>query len=128
VSALYAELHCISSFSFLRGASPPEELIARACELGYAALALTDECSVAGVVRAHAALAERVRVAQEAGKPPPLTRLIVGAEFCLDCGLRVAALASDRTGYGALCRCCCGCRVPGRASAQARLTHRRSLC
>jgi len=104
VSARYAELHCISSFSFLRGASQPEELIARACELGYTALALTDECSVAGVVRAHAALAERVRIAQEGGNAPPLTRLIVGAEFCLDCGLRFAALAADRAGYGALCR------------------------
>ncbi|NBW90074.1 MAG: PHP domain-containing protein, partial [Gammaproteobacteria bacterium] len=52
----YAELHCVSSFSFLRGASQPAELAARAVELGYAALAITDECSVAGVVRAHAAL------------------------------------------------------------------------
>lgn len=49
----YAELHCISNFSFLRGASHPEELVDRARELGYAALALTDECSLAGVVRAH---------------------------------------------------------------------------
>ena len=54
----YAELHCISHFSFLRGASSPTELVARALELGYEALALTDECSVAGVVRAHAALEE----------------------------------------------------------------------
>ena len=42
----YAELHCLSNFSFLRGASHPEELIARAQELGYSALALTDECSI----------------------------------------------------------------------------------
>ena len=49
----YAELHCISNFTFLRGASHPEELVARAHELGYAALAITDECSLAGVVRAH---------------------------------------------------------------------------
>ena len=49
----YAELHCRSNFSFLTGASHPEELLARAAELGYEALALTDECSVAGVVRAH---------------------------------------------------------------------------
>ena len=49
----YAELHCVSNFSFLRGASHPEELIERACELGYRALALTDKCSVAGAVRAH---------------------------------------------------------------------------
>ena len=47
----YAELHC-QNFSFLQGASHPEELAARAAELGYAALAITDECSLAGVVRA----------------------------------------------------------------------------
>ena len=51
----YAELHCLSNFSFLRGASHPEELVERARALGYAALALTDECSVAGVVRGHLA-------------------------------------------------------------------------
>ncbi|WP_018231836.1 error-prone DNA polymerase [Thioalkalivibrio thiocyanodenitrificans] len=54
----YAELHCLSNFSFLRGASHPEELVARAAELGYRALALTDECSLAGVVRAHQAAKE----------------------------------------------------------------------
>ena len=47
----YAELHCLSNFTFLRGASHPGELVQRASELGYRALALTDECSVAGVVR-----------------------------------------------------------------------------
>jgi len=55
----YAELHCISNFTFLRGASHPAELVERAKSLGYAALALTDECSLAGVVRAHAAAQER---------------------------------------------------------------------
>ena len=50
----YAELHCRSNFSFLTGASHPEELAARAHALGYAALAITDECSLSGVVRAHA--------------------------------------------------------------------------
>ena len=49
----YAELHCRSNFSFLTGASHPEELVERAAALGYAALAITDECSLAGVVRAH---------------------------------------------------------------------------
>ena len=51
----YAELHCISNFTFLRGASHPQELVARAHALGYSALAITDECSLAGVVRAHVA-------------------------------------------------------------------------
>jgi len=55
---VYAELHCLSNFSFLRGASRPDELVERAAKLGYAALALTDECSVAGVVRAYVAARE----------------------------------------------------------------------
>ena len=57
----YAELHCVSNFTFLRGASHPEELVERAKELNYAALAITDECSLAGVVRAHVAAKECVR-------------------------------------------------------------------
>jgi len=88
----YAELHCLSNFTFLRGASHPHELVERADALGYSALALTDECSVAGVVRAHMAAKNRS------------LRLIVGAEFRLTCGLRLAALAIDRGGYGRLCR------------------------
>ncbi|HQR23276.1 MAG TPA: error-prone DNA polymerase [Steroidobacteraceae bacterium] len=88
----YAELHCLSNFSFLRGASHPEELVARAKELGYAALAITDECSVAGAVRAHVA-------AREHG-----LKLIVGSEFRLADGLRCVLLATNRNGYGQLCR------------------------
>ena len=67
----YAELHCVSNFSFLRGASHPEELVERAQAQGYAALALTDECSLAGVVRAHLK-------ARALGLP-----LLIGAEFGL---------------------------------------------
>ncbi|MGB7903709.1 MAG: error-prone DNA polymerase [Steroidobacteraceae bacterium] len=89
---MYAELHCLSNFSFLRGASHPEELVERAAKLGYAALAITDECSVAGVVRAHVA-------AREHG-----LKLIVGAEFRLEDGLRCVLLAPDRAGYSRLCR------------------------
>src|SRR5450759_6035351 len=66
----YAELHCLSNFSFLRGASHPEELVARAHQLGYGALALTDECSFAGVVRAHGA-------AKECGRPLILGRSLI---------------------------------------------------
>src|SRR6202049_5339953 len=61
VSVRYAELHCKTNFSFLEGASHPDELVARAAELGYAALAITDRNSLAGVVRAHGA-AQRLRV------------------------------------------------------------------
>ncbi|MDZ7591911.1 MAG: error-prone DNA polymerase [Rubrivivax sp.] len=67
----YAELHCRSNYSFLSGASHPEELVARAHALGYAALAITDECSLGGVVRAHAE-ARRLGL-----------HLIVGAEMAL---------------------------------------------
>ncbi len=86
----YAELHCISNFTFLRGASHPDELVERAASLGYAGLALTDECSVAGVVRAHAA-----------AKALPL-KLVVGTELELP-GVELVLLAADRRGYAALC-------------------------
>ena len=87
---MYAELHAISNFSFLRGASHPGELVRRAAELGYAAIALTDECSLAGVVRAHLA-------AREHGIP-----LIVGTEFHLREGIHLVLLAPDREAYGDL--------------------------
>src|SRR5574343_592906 len=86
----FAELHCLSCFSFLRGASHPDELVARAQALGYAALAITDECSLAGSVRAHVA-------AREAG-----LKLIVGSEFTLVDGLKIVLLAQNRAGYGNL--------------------------
>ncbi|MDD5249027.1 MAG: error-prone DNA polymerase [Rhodocyclaceae bacterium] len=86
----YAELHCVSNFSFLRGASHPEELVARAAQLGYAALAITDECSFAGIVRAHVA-------AQAAG-----LKLLIGTEITLADGLRLVLLAQNRAGYGNL--------------------------
>ena len=66
----YAELHCLSSFSFQRGASQPDELVERAHQLGYSALAITDECSVAGVVRAdQAARHARAQQAPCQGEP-----------------------------------------------------------
>ena len=127
---MYAELHALSNFSFLRGASQPEELVAQAKALNYSALALTDECTLAGVVRAHVA-------AKELGLP-----LIIGTELkCVDpaghpqgegqdgpsqCGgrmpeptpaghpqgegqdgpsqLKLVVLATDRASYGAMSR------------------------
>jgi error-prone DNA polymerase len=86
----FAELHCLSNFSFLRGASHPDELVERARALGYAALAITDECSLAGAVQAHQA-AKRCGLA-----------LILGAQFELEDGLRVVLLAADREGWGNL--------------------------
>ncbi|MBK6982725.1 MAG: error-prone DNA polymerase [Betaproteobacteria bacterium] len=87
----YAELHCVSNYTFLRGASDPEELVHRAAQLGYAALAITDECSVSGIVRAHLA-------ARDAG-----IRLLVGSEFRLACGLGLVLLAQTLSGYESLC-------------------------
>lgn len=115
----YAELHCISNFTFLRGASFPEELVERAEALGYSAIAITDECSLSGVVRAHMAAKER-RI-----------KLIIGSEFVLrdtppevlqdeqtirkkldvpptenlnvlNNGMRIVLLALNRKGYGEL--------------------------
>jgi len=86
----YAELHCLSNFSFLRGASHPEELVERAKSQGYAALALTDECSLAGAVRAHLA-------AKDASLP-----LILGSELTLADGMKLVLLATDRASYGDL--------------------------
>lgn len=86
----YAELHCRSNFTFLHGASHPEELIQRASDLGYASLAITDECSLAGVVRAHV----------EAKKQG--LHLIIGSEIKLSCGTKLIFLATDRNGYGNL--------------------------
>jgi error-prone DNA polymerase len=99
----YAELHCRSNFSFLTGASHPQELVERAAQLGYAAIAITDECSVAGVVRAHAAL-KRLR---ENGDPS-MPALIIGSEFTLAAsstapGCRLVLLAKNREGYAQLC-------------------------
>jgi error-prone DNA polymerase len=89
---MYAELHTLSNFSFLRGASQPEELVEQAKRLGYRALALTDECSLAGAVRAHVA-------AKTQGLP-----LIIGTELrCID-GLKLIVLATDRASYGAMSR------------------------
>ena len=87
----YAELHCISNSSFLRGASHPDELVKQASSLGYSAIAITDECSMAGVVKAHMA-------AKDCG-----IKLIVGSEFHFDEEVHLILLAPNRTGYGQIC-------------------------
>jgi error-prone DNA polymerase len=92
----YAELHCLSNFSFQRGASHPRELVTRAYELGYSAIAITDECSVAGVVRAHGAFKEL-----NLRKDDPF-KLILGSEFRFD-GFRLVALPHNTNGWGNLC-------------------------
>lgn len=88
----YAELHCKTNFSFLEGASHPDELVLRAAELGYAALAITDRNSLAGVVRAHGA-------AKQVG-----LKLLIGAEITPVDACPVVLLATDRKAYGRLSR------------------------
>jgi error-prone DNA polymerase len=88
----YAELHCTSNFSFLQGASHPEELVDRAAALGYEALAITDRGTLAGIVRAHAA-------ARQAG-----IALVVGAQFEPCDAAPLVVWAADRSGYANLCR------------------------
>ncbi len=87
----YAELHCLSNFSFGRGASSARELFERAKACGYSALAITDECSLAGIVRAL-----------EASRATGL-KLIVGAEFQLCEGPKLVVLCATKAGYTALC-------------------------
>lgn len=89
----YAELHALSNFTFLRGASHPEELVETAAALGYEALAITDECSMSGVVRAHMA-----------AKACGLKKLVIGSELRLRSGRKLIVLARSRSAYAALCR------------------------
>ena len=88
----YAELNVTSNFTFLTGASHPEELVEQAGELGLEAIAITDTNTFAGIVRAHAA-------AQDSG-----VRYIVGVRLLLEDGESLLAYPKDRQGYGRLCR------------------------
>lgn len=88
----YVELHCKSNFSFLTGASHPDELVERASELGYQGIALTDESSLAGVVRGHAAAKDLDM------------QYIVGAEVHLTDAPSLVLWPTDRASYGQICR------------------------
>ncbi|MBE3658235.1 error-prone DNA polymerase [Vibrio navarrensis] len=91
---LYAELFCQSNFSFLTGASHPEELVLQADFLRYHAIAITDECSLAGVVRAHTAIKEhQLNIRQ-----------IVGSMLWLSGECQCLLLCPDRLAYAELCR------------------------
>src|SRR6478735_2042134 len=88
----YAELQVTTHYSFLRGASSPDELFASAALLGIEAVAVVDRNSLAGLVRAHEA-------AKKTG-----TRLIVGCRLDLDDGPSLLVYPTDRAAYGRLCR------------------------
>lgn len=92
MSGAYAELHCLSNFSFQRGASSAKELFERAKLHGYQALAVTDECTLAGIVRAWQA-------AKECELP-----LIIGSEITVENGPKIVLLVENLAGYQALCR------------------------
>jgi error-prone DNA polymerase len=92
MSGGYAELHCLSNFSFQRGASSAKELFERATLHGYQALAITDECTLAGIVRAWQA-------AKECELP-----LIIGSEITVENGPKIVLLVENLAGYQALCR------------------------
>ncbi len=92
MNAEYAELHCLSNFSFQRGASSASELFERAKRQGYDALAITDECSLAGIVRAWQA-------SKDTGLP-----LIIGSEVQFEGGPKLILLVENLTGYQALCQ------------------------
>jgi len=110
VRARYAELHCKTNFSFLEGASHPDELVVRAAELGYTALAVTDRNSLAGVVRAHMA-------AKQVG-----LKLLIGAELTPDDAPPLVVWATDRASYGRLARLItCGRRRAAKGEFQLTL-------
>jgi error-prone DNA polymerase len=92
----YAELACTSNFTFLTGASHPQELIARAAELGYHAIAIADECSLAGVVRA-------LEEAQRCSERGQAIQLIPASSFQLEDGSRLVLLPENHAGYTQIC-------------------------
>ena len=116
----YAELMCRSNFSFLAGASQPEELVGRAAALGYAALAITDECSLSGIVRAHTEATRlglrlivgvQMRLADTAPpSPAPHAGVATAATTSSPVppaaghGAHLVLLAQTRRGYGNLVR------------------------
>lgn len=98
----YAQLHTITNFTFLTGASHPGEYAHQAYNLGYEAIAITDECSLAGVVKAFIAF-EEIRVKEGLAEDEELaTKLIIGSRFTLSNGMKLIAIAPSRAAYAEL--------------------------
>jgi error-prone DNA polymerase len=125
----YAELHTVTNFSFLCGASHPEEMVERALTLGYRGLAITDDCSMAGVVRAHQGWQDAIR----AGVPGAEGfRLMIGSSFDVHeetlgeaaPAFTLIALACHRLGYGLLCEFITRLRRGATGKGQATLWRR----
>ncbi|ESZ85717.1 MAG: DNA polymerase [Blastomonas sp. CACIA14H2] len=105
MSTPFAELVCATNYSFLRGASHPADMVARAIELGLAGIGIADRNTVAGVVRAHMALRDAHKAAAEIGAPPPDLRLLVGARLVFADGTPdIIAYPATRHGWGRLTR------------------------
>jgi len=134
---MFAELSIISNFTFLTGASHPEEYMMRASLLGLPAIAITDVNSVTGIVRAHSAARDIKRLVkdreskdligpprpQNIKKPPSLSlntipRLVPGSKLQLIDGFEVTVLPKSRKGWGTLCRCL----------SKGRLRNNKGLC
>ena len=105
---VYAELFCRSNFSFQHGASHPKELVSAAYALGYRAIAITDECSLAGSVRAHTSYRELLSE-KKLTRETSNFKLIVGASFKSEKNSLIL-LAQSRSGYGDLCELITKCR------------------
>ena len=134
---MFAELSIISNFTFLTGASHPEEYMMRAALLGLPAIAIADVNSVTGIVRAYSAARDIKRLVkdresknligpprpQNIKKPPSLSldtvpRLIPGSKFKLIDGFEITVLPRSRKGWGTLCRCL----------SKGRLRNNKGLC
>ncbi|WP_444917971.1 error-prone DNA polymerase [Microbulbifer sp. JMSA003] len=96
----YAELFCQSNFSFLQGASHPQELVHTAYKLQYTALAITDECSLSGAVRAY----KELETIKSTDSKNPEFKLIFGSYFRLHNSIEIVLLAPDKTAYSELCQ------------------------
>ena len=103
---MYSELHCKTNYSFLTGGSHADELVERAIALGYRALAITDENTLAGVVRAYSAVQEnnQKQTAEANGENPTQLKLIIGAKIVPNDAPPVLLWATDRKSYGNLSR------------------------
>jgi K+-transporting ATPase ATPase B chain len=100
----YAELHCLSCYSFLRSASHPHELVERAAALGYRALAITDECSFAGIVKAHVAAKEAGIMVDLDSNPTKLIEIVeIGKQMLMTRGsLTTFSISNDVAKYFAI--------------------------
>ena len=98
------ELHCKTNFSFLNGASHADELVHRAIELGYSSLAVTDQNTLSGVVRAYGAIRDAAKTLAAENQNVKQLKLIIGAEVVINDGLPVVLWARDRAAYANLSR------------------------